>query len=111
NDVVLTALTGNHHPTITSVESASIAENGTSVLTVSATDPDLPPQTVTYSITGGVDQTLFGITAAGELTFASAPDYENPADSDLDNVYLVEVTASDGVGGSDTQLISITVTD
>ena len=47
----------------------------------------------------------------GALNFISVPDYENPADSDTDNVYAVEVTVDDGNGGSDSQLISVSVID
>ena len=38
----------------------------------------------------------FGISSSGELTFVRAPDYENPADADMDNTYMVTVKADDG---------------
>ena len=67
---------------------------------------------LTYTITGGADQALFGIAAnTGVLTFNTAPDFENPTDADVDNVYEVEVTANDGNGGLTPQAISVTVTD
>jgi len=48
-------------------------------LTVTATDADLPVQTIAYSISGGADAGKFSINATtGELTFSAAPDYENP---------------------------------
>jgi predicted outer membrane repeat protein len=88
-----------------------LAENTTSVTTVAATDADLPGQTLTYSITGAADAARFAIDAGtGALTFASAPDYENPTDADANNVYLVQVTADDGAGRSTSQTISVTVT-
>ncbi|WP_298622295.1 DUF4347 domain-containing protein, partial [uncultured Zoogloea sp.] len=40
-------------PAITSGASASVAENSTAVMTVTATDADLPAQTLSYSIVGG----------------------------------------------------------
>jgi hypothetical protein len=43
--------------------------------------------------------------------FAAAPDYEEPADADEDNDYVVEVTADDGAGGSDVRVLTVTVTD
>ena len=41
--------------------------------------------------------------------FASAPDFEAPADANGDNIYEVTVQASDGAGGIDTQAITVTV--
>jgi hypothetical protein len=44
------------------------------------------------------------------LTFASAPDFEAPADSDVNNTYVVVVTVSDGAL-SDTQTLTVTITN
>jgi fibronectin-binding autotransporter adhesin len=101
----------NNDPSITSADTVSVPENSTAVLTVLASDPEAPPQSITFSISGGADGNLFSITPAGVLTFVSAPDFEARADADLDNEYFVEVMASDGVGGSATQTIRVTVTD
>ena len=101
----------DNDPVITSANTANVAENTTAVLTVTATDADLPAQTVAYSITGGADQAKFSINAGtGALTFSAAPDYENPTDADTNNVYVVQVTASDGAGRSVNQTINVTVT-
>ncbi len=106
------ATSTNAAPTITSSSTPSVAENNTAVLTVTATDPDLPAQTISYSLTGGVDQAKFSINATtGVLTFNTAPDFESPSDADANNIYEVQVTADDGNGGSDVQAISVTVTD
>ncbi len=100
----------NAVPTLTSSNAASIVENTTTVLTVAATDTD--GDTLTYSLTGGDDQSKFSInSSSGALTFTSAPDYETPTDSNSDNIYQVEVTADDGKGGTAAQTISVTVTD
>ena len=94
--VTVTAVNDNT-PVITSGATANVAENTTAVMTVAATDADLPAQTLSYSISGGADAARFTINAAtGVLSFASAPDYENPADAGADNVYDVIVQASDG---------------
>jgi serralysin len=88
----------------------SVAENATAVTTVTATDGDLPAQTLAYSIVGGADAALFSINATtGALSFNAAPDYEAPADANGDNVYDVTVQASDGAL-TDTQAIAVTVT-
>ncbi|MBL4588683.1 MAG: type I secretion C-terminal target domain-containing protein, partial [Alphaproteobacteria bacterium] len=101
-------------PTITSngggaIASISIAENGTAVTTVTATDGN-PSDTLTYTISGGVDSALFTISAGGVLAFISAPDYETALDGGSNNIYDVEVTVSDGAL-TDVQSISVSVTD
>ena len=104
----------NDVPVITSnggaaTASISIAENETDVTTV--TSSDLDSDTPSYSITGGADSTKFNIDSdSGELTFSTAPDFENATDSDTDNQYEVTVTVSDGPGCTDSQAISVTVT-
>jgi VCBS repeat-containing protein len=45
------------------------------------------------------------------LTFNPAPNFEAPADAGANNVYDVTVQVSDGNGGTDTQALTITVTD
>jgi Ca2+-binding RTX toxin-like protein len=101
-------------PTITSNgggdnASVSVAENTIAVTTVTATD--LEGTTLVYAIVGGVDQDFFEIgEATGALSFITAPDWENPIDDDNNNIYLVEVSASDGIL-FDTQAIAVEVTD
>jgi serralysin len=84
-------------PVITSSATASVAENTTAVMTVTATDADLPAQTLSYSIVGGADAAKFSINAStGALSFVTAPDYEAPTDAGGNNVYDVTVQVSDG---------------
>ncbi|MBC6401851.1 MAG: hypothetical protein GDA37_12760, partial [Ekhidna sp.] len=67
--------------------------------------------TLTYSLSGGSDRSSFSIDAgSGALTFNSAPDFEAKGSANNDNVYEVEVTASDG-DNSVTQTITVTVTN
>src|SRR5438093_558376 len=47
--------------------------------------------------------------STGVLRFVTAPDYENPTDADANIVYVVTVQASDGVGGTATQTLSVSV--
>jgi hypothetical protein len=100
----------NTNPAITSPPVATVAENTSTVMTVTATDIDVPPQTLTFSIAGGAEQSRFTITSAGLLSFKSPPDFEAPTDTNGDNVYQVVVQVSDGNGGTATQTISVTVT-
>ncbi|MGH8474249.1 MAG: PKD domain-containing protein [Methylococcales bacterium] len=99
----------NQPPVFTSANTASVPENTTAVITVTAIDPEGSP--VTYSLSGGADQAKFAIGAnSGVLTFLAAPDFEAPADSDANNQYLVQVTATDGTNPA-TQMLTVTVTD
>ncbi|MBC6426088.1 MAG: VCBS repeat-containing protein, partial [Ekhidna sp.] len=117
-DVLITGDTGSGRiaklyindqaPVFSSESSASVLENTTAVLTVSADDTD--SEMLTYSL-GGADGSRFSIDDdTGDLTFNTAPDAEAPGSVDGDNVYEVEVTASDGVNDA-TQTITVTVTD
>src|SRR5688500_4035593 len=84
---------GNSAPAFTSAATASVVENAAgTVLTATASDPD--GDTVSFSIGGGADAALFQITPAGALSFRTPPDFEAPADADLDNVYEVRLAAS-----------------
>ena len=95
-----------HAPSLSLSNPYSVNEGSTTVTTVTATDAD-GDETITFSIfdTGNscTDQDIFSIgESTGVLTFKSAPDYENPADSDTDNEYKVCVKASDNGGAAGT---------
>ncbi|MGH8532879.1 MAG: cadherin domain-containing protein, partial [Gammaproteobacteria bacterium] len=115
--IAVTVTDANDAPVITSggggtIASVNVAENTTAVTTVTATDADLPAQSLTYSIIGGADQGLFSINSStGALTLNTAPNFEAPTDAGANNVYDVTVQVSDGNGGTDTQAIAVTVTN
>ncbi|MEM8671871.1 MAG: DUF4347 domain-containing protein, partial [Planctomycetota bacterium] len=91
--------------------SINTAENSTFVTTVTATDDDLPAETLTFSIIGGADAASFTInSSSGVLSFVSAPNAESPADVGMNNVYDVIVQVSDG-SRVDSQSIAVSVTD
>jgi hypothetical protein len=98
----------NTAPTITDPGALSLLEGETTVATIAASDSQ--NDSLSFSIASGDDEDLFSITTGGALTFATAPDFEAPADSDTDNVYDVTVQVSDG-SLTDTQALTITVTD
>jgi trimeric autotransporter adhesin len=88
----------------------TVAENTTAVTTVTSADVD--GGTAIYNIVAGSDGARFTIDAAtGALSFIAAPDYEAPTDSDGNNIYDVTVQVSDGNGGFDMQVITVTVSD
>ena len=95
-------------PVLASTAAHNVAEGQTVVATVIATDGD--GDTITYELTSGSDQGDFEITDTGELTFNTAPDFENPSDADGNNVYVVVVTATAG-GEIASQTVTVTVTN
>jgi VCBS repeat-containing protein len=111
----ITASGNNVAPVITSnaggtTATLSVPENSTAVTTVTATDGN--NDTVTFSITGGTDAAKFTINpTSGTLALSAAPNFEAPTDSNANNSYVVNVTASDGKGGTDVQTLTITVTN
>ena len=76
-----------------SVFNVSVEENQVSAFTIQAFDSD--GDTLTYSLTG-TDSSLMSVASNGVVTFNTAPDFENPSDSNTDNVYEVTATVSDG---------------
>ena len=87
-------------------DTVSFQENGTD-LVYTANASGSPA----YTITGGDDASLFVINSAtGIVQFKSSPDYENPSDNGNDNIYNVEITASNSAGSAQLSL-SVEITD
>jgi VCBS repeat-containing protein len=109
-EVAITVTNVNEAPTVTSPDMVNFAENGTgTVYTATGTDPDAG-STLTWTL-GGADAALFAISGAGVLTFRAAPNFEAPIDADINGVYDITITASDGVLRSAAQAVAITVTN
>lgn len=89
-----------------STASISVNEEQTSVFSFTASE------TVTWSITGGVDASAFTVnSSSGVVVFSSTPDYENAADTGSDNSYVFEITATDSLGNTTVQTVTVTVLD
>ena len=105
----------NVAPVFTSNATFNVLENVTGVGIVVANDADSDDSITSYAITGGADQTQFSIVSeTGVLIFKAAPDFEAPLDANIDNAYIVEVTATSGENGralTATQTITVIVTD
>ena len=101
--------TTNSPPAITTTSPQSVAENMPAVVTLAATDTD-SGDTLTWSKNGGADASAFTLTTAGVLSFASAPNFEDPTDTGTDNGYEVTVRVSDGTAPADLAL-TVNVTD
>ena len=89
--------------------SASVPENTTGVVILAATDADQPGQTVSFSLTGGVDQGKFQIVG-GQLQFQTAPNYEMPTDANTDNEYVVRGHGTDSGTPALVTVQTVTVT-
>ncbi|MFL2705659.1 MAG: cadherin domain-containing protein, partial [Gammaproteobacteria bacterium] len=92
----------DNNPIISNLASSvSVAENQTSVTSVSASDAD--GGTLTYSLSG-TDAGSLSISSSGVITFNSAPDYETKTS------YLVTVEVTDG-SSTASQALTINITD
>ncbi len=104
---VLVALTGcggdggssqpevNLAPVFTSATALTVTENATgSIYQAAATDQN--GDALTYSTTGGADAARFTISATGQLSFVTPPNYDLPADAGGVNSYQVQIAVSDG---------------
>ena len=90
----------NDGPALFAVDRASLIEGNQDVAVVIAAS-DVDGGVLSYAISGGADATLFTIDeTTGLLRFVTAPDFSAPADMSGDNVYDVEITLSDGQGGT-----------
>lgn len=99
----------NQAPLFTSAASVAVEENrGGTIYQATATDPEGNP--VTFSISGGADSARFSIGPTGQLVFLVPPNFDLPTDSDGNNVYQVEIAASDGPNRT-TLALSVTVTN
>ena len=118
-DVTITINDVNEAPVIT-VGATRIAEHAentditTALSTYTATDVD-DAAAADWSVSG-TDAGDFEISSAGALTFKEDPNYEMPADSNRDNVYMVTVVATDAGVDSKNKMtaeraVVITVTD
>ncbi len=98
-------------PSFTSAASVSVVENiSTSFTLIDADVVDSDGGVTVFSLSGA-DASRFTIdSATGEVRFSSAPDYENPLDTNGDNIYSIVINAFDGIHNS-TQAASITVQD
>ncbi len=98
----LTIIDVNDPPSISGLSSSiSLAENLTSIVTVSASDEE--GSTLTYTLTG-TDASSLSISSAGVLTFDTAPNYESKSS------YSITVNVSDGTNTT-SQALALTITD
>lgn len=97
----------NVGPLFTSASFVNVIECNLPVMQITATDTH---PMVTYSLSGGADVARFGLDATtGQLRFLIAPELASPADANADNVYEVQITATDNLGNTRNQNVLVTV--
>ena len=64
---------------------------------------------VTFAISGGADKDLFTIDTSTGVVSMDIKDFETPVDADINNIYEIEITATDNAGATDTEGWSVTV--
>ena len=103
-DVTVTVQDLNEEPTVTGDAALSYPENTATTRVLdryTATDPERSP--LTWSV-GGTDADAFRIDSSGNLYFDEEPDHESPTDAGGNNVYDLQVVATDdGTLGDRTQ--------
>jgi len=83
--------------------SLSVMENEFFVLDLNFSD--IEGDEIELSLSGGQDMAMFDLSQVGRLTFVAAPNFENPNDSNSDNLYEVDLNASDGINAITRSLV------
>ena len=109
SDTVTVTVGIDQEATIDSAISTSVPENTSGIVyTVSATSSE--DEVLSYDFSGADIDDFTIDSDDGTIAFSNPPDYENPADSDGDNVYQLNFEVSDSVNTLK-QALSIEVTD
>ena len=99
----------NQAPVFSSATTTSVVENASAAVYQAAAS-DANGDALTYSVAGGADAARFTISSSGQLSFVASPNYDLPADADGNNVYQVQISASDGKA-STALALSVAVTN
>ncbi|MEO1652345.1 MAG: gliding motility-associated C-terminal domain-containing protein [Bacteroidota bacterium] len=100
----VTDIVNEAKPIITSATNVSVVENTAGAFYTATAD-----KAVTFSLGSSQDEALFSLQG-DQISFVNPPDFEIPLDGNADNVYLIDLTASE-VAGDTTVTLSISVTD
>ena len=93
--ITLTIINDDHQPEFTSAARHDLNESDSTDTNYYATAVDIDGDAISYALTGGADSGLFRIdSTSGHLHFLSAPIYSEPSDSNQDNIYELEISAS-----------------
>lgn len=101
----------NSAPVFSGPAQVNVNENvaGTA-FSLTASDANGDP--LTFAVAGGADANTVQVNPAnGSVSFVQSPDFEFPRDANRDNLYEVDVSVSDGRGGSASRSVTISITD
>ena len=93
-------------PSITSPLAITIEESVSGIIQLTEAD-----RFATFSLGTSKDESGFFISFPNKLTLISSPNFELPTDGNSDNVYVLDLIATDLAGQQNTQEITVTVTD
>ncbi|MGL4235802.1 hypothetical protein [Tabrizicola sp.] len=84
----------------------ALPEGQTAVTDFAADEP------VTWSITGGPDQSALAVDpATGAVRFVITPDFDVPSDADGNSTYVIVLTATDTAGNRSTVTLTVMILD
>ena len=97
-------------PQVSTANALTVAEGTVGVVNLAATDSDTNAVDLTWTLTGGADQSHFSLSSSGTLAFTQSKDFEQPDDDGADGTYNITVQVSDGVNDTSAD-ITVTLTD
>lgn len=112
SSVTTSSVASNSAPIFTSGSTISVDEGSKTATGYVAIATDSDNDVLTYSLSGGTDKASFAVNSqTGAISFVAAPDFEQPADANHDNIYDVQINVTDAKGGTAAQALQITVKD
>ncbi|KUK47510.1 MAG: Uncharacterized protein XD74_1891 [Actinobacteria bacterium 66_15] len=102
--ITVTVAEVNSAPVLGAIGDRSVDELSELTFTASATDADLPANTLTYSLGAGAPAGAAIDSATGVFTWT-------PTEAQGPGTYSITVTVSDGKGGVDSETITVTVAE
>ena len=101
----------NDAPTLGTVGTTNVLETvaaNVTLLTLPGNDVD--DDSLSYYL-NGPDATLFQVDSSGNISFKTSPNFKNPGDSDLNNLYVFNLVTKDPSGAEAISEIYINVLD
>jgi len=110
---VLDVFESANAPVLSSASALTVNEGDQLDFTVTASDAD--GEAVEFFISGGEDSGFFSLSSDGTLAFATfdqnAPSFNGLFDANFDNIYEIEITATDNSGNNVRQELTVQVLD
>jgi hypothetical protein len=94
----------NQAPVLDAIGNQTVTEGNLLSFTATASDADVPPETLTYSLSGSVPAGAVIDANTGVFTWT-------PSEAQGPGTYTFDVVVSDGQGGSDSEMITVTVSE